>query len=166
MPTVNHSYIGHTRDRKQRFYAAHPICCFCGGGTTAATTDHWLLRRSRAAAEFDEEAFDAVMFKEIELAEARTYIGTLESELRSKEERLCAIDEQLYALSGQLCNKDEQLLGKDERVRGKDEDLRGKDEQPHLRAQEVDKLQESLTDLFASTSWRMTTPPRALRTER
>ncbi|MFL9886090.1 hypothetical protein PQR66_23830 [Paraburkholderia agricolaris] len=100
VPTVNHSYIGQTRDRERRFYAAHPTCCFRGGGTTVATTDHWLLRRSRAAAAFDEEAFDAVMFKEIELAEARIYIGTLESELRCKGERLCAIDEQLYALSG------------------------------------------------------------------
>lgn len=45
VPTVNHSYIGPTRDRKQRFYAAHPTCCFRGGGTTVAAKDHWRLRR-------------------------------------------------------------------------------------------------------------------------
>lgn len=125
----------------------------------------------RAAAEFDEEAFDAVMFKEIELAEARTYIGTLESELRSKEERLRAIDEQLSALSGKLCDKDEQLRGEDEELRDKDEQLRDKDEQLHgkdeelrLRDQKIDELQGNLSELLASTSWRMTAPLRALRT--
>jgi hypothetical protein len=108
--------------------------------------------RIQAAEEFDEEAFDAAMLKEIELAEARTYIGTLESELRSKEERLHAVDEQLHALN-------EQLHGKDQQLREKDEQLRVRDER-------IDKLQGNISELLASTSWRVTAPLRALKRRR
>jgi hypothetical protein len=33
--------MGQAKARKQRFYAAHPLCCFCGGVTPAITQDHW-----------------------------------------------------------------------------------------------------------------------------
>lgn len=32
--------MGDARRRKGRFLTAHPICCFCGGGTRATTVDH------------------------------------------------------------------------------------------------------------------------------
>ncbi len=33
--------MGQARQRKERFFAEHPICCFCGGTTRATTQDHW-----------------------------------------------------------------------------------------------------------------------------
>jgi hypothetical protein len=32
--------LGEKRARRQKFFAQHPICCFCGGGTAATTEDH------------------------------------------------------------------------------------------------------------------------------
>jgi len=32
--------MGTSARRKKEFYARHPICCFCGGGTSAETQDH------------------------------------------------------------------------------------------------------------------------------
>jgi hypothetical protein len=32
--------MGAKAERKRRFLAAHPLCCFCGGTTTASTEDH------------------------------------------------------------------------------------------------------------------------------
>lgn len=33
--------MGQKKVRRQRFFATHPVCCFCGGGETATTLDHW-----------------------------------------------------------------------------------------------------------------------------
>jgi hypothetical protein len=33
--------MGQAKQRKDRFFAQHPICCFCGGGAKATTQDHW-----------------------------------------------------------------------------------------------------------------------------
>lgn len=32
--------MGHSKDRRQRFFKAHPYCCFCGGSRLAETFDH------------------------------------------------------------------------------------------------------------------------------
>jgi len=32
--------MGFAKIRRERFFAKHPICCFCGGGTPATTVDH------------------------------------------------------------------------------------------------------------------------------
>jgi len=36
--------MGNKRNRLKKFLTAHPICCYCGGGTSASTEDHWPSR--------------------------------------------------------------------------------------------------------------------------
>ncbi|WP_321961159.1 TylF/MycF/NovP-related O-methyltransferase [Paraburkholderia sp. J7] len=104
----------------------------------------------RSTDEFDEEAFETAMSKEIELAEARAHIGKIESDLRSKTEMLGDVNKQLKVLGGQFAETSQRLLAMEEQL--------------HIRDMRVDELQERLSKLHASTSWRVTAPLRKLKT--
>jgi hypothetical protein len=102
-----------------------------------------------AADAFDEDTFNAATLKEIELAEARAHMGALESQLRDKE--------------AQLHDKEAQLRAAGEQCHALGEQLRDKDAQLQMRDGKVEELRENLAALYASTSWRVTAPLRALK---
>jgi hypothetical protein len=89
-----------------------------------------------------QETWDASNFKRGALAHARVRINTLESEVHDKDEKLLAANQQLEVLNRQLRDKEEQLLARDETAA---------------------QLQRRLSELLASTSWRLTAPLRALK---